>query len=474
MGPNNSYHVIVNVALDDIQIELLLGILKIYKNVIWYTIDDIKGINPSFYTHKIILEDEQASSIEPQRRLNPNMMDVVKKEVLKLLAACIIYPISDSKWVSPVHVVPKKGGMTVVKNDKGVLQILIHPNDQEKTTFTCPYDTFAYRRMPFGLCCAPPSFQRCMMAIFSNFIEDIMEVFMDDFSVCGISFDACLHNLEKVLHRYHAALKYLLSKKDAKPRLICWILLLQEFDLEIKDKKGAENVVADHLSRLVLGGDDSKNISINDSFPDNHLFSLISIEVPWFADIANYLASGTIPHGYSSQRCVPENELASIISHCHDLPCGGHASTTKTAAKILQCGFYWPTLFKDVHQYVQSCDRCQKTENISRRSEMPLNSILEVETFDVWGVDFMGPFPSSFQNKYIFVDIDYVSKWVEAIATPTNDDCVVIKMYPYGSVELLDTHGGSFKVNGQRVKHYRAVEPIEEKVDIPLSTPSSE
>ncbi|WVZ76830.1 LOW QUALITY PROTEIN: hypothetical protein U9M48_024759 [Paspalum notatum var. saurae] len=83
----------------------------------------------------------------------------------------------------------------------GFFQIPIHPDDQHKTTFTCPYGTFAYRRMPFGLCNAPASFQRCMMAIFSDFIEDIMEVFMDDFSVHGTSFDHCLKNLEKVLKR---------------------------------------------------------------------------------------------------------------------------------------------------------------------------------------------------------------------------------------------------------------------------------
>ncbi|GJR33877.1 reverse transcriptase domain-containing protein [Tanacetum coccineum] len=182
--------------------------------------------------------------------------DVIKKEVEKLLDAGLIYPISDSPWVSLVHCVPKKGGMTVVTNDEnelvptrlvtgwrvcidyrklneatrkdhfplpfmdqmlerlagneyycfldgfsGYFQIPIDPKDQEKTTFTCPYGTFAYRRMPFGLCNAPGTFQRCMMAIFHDMIEKTMEVFMDDFLVFGNSFSTCLSNLEKMLKR---------------------------------------------------------------------------------------------------------------------------------------------------------------------------------------------------------------------------------------------------------------------------------
>ncbi|CAA7038870.1 unnamed protein product [Microthlaspi erraticum] len=200
LGENSTYHVIVNSDLEPEQIHL---------------------------------EDESKSSIEPQRRLNPNLKEVVKKEILKLLDAGIIYPISDSTWISPVHCVPKKGGITVIKNDKeeliptrtivghrmyvrkigkppfycfldgysGFFQIPIHPNDQEKTTFTCPYGTFAYRRMPFGLCNAPATFQRCMTSIFSDLIEEMVEVFMDDFSVYGASFSSCLSNLCRVLQR---------------------------------------------------------------------------------------------------------------------------------------------------------------------------------------------------------------------------------------------------------------------------------
>ncbi|GJU85040.1 reverse transcriptase domain-containing protein [Tanacetum coccineum] len=337
-----------------------------------------------------LLKDDYKPTVQSQRRVNPKIHEVIKKEVLKLLDAGMIYPISDSPWVSPVHCVPKKGGITVVANEEneliptrlvtgwrvcidyrklneatrkdhfplpfmdqmlerlagnefycfldgfsGYFQIPIDPQDQEKTTFTCPYGTFAYRRMPFGLCNAPGTFQRCMMAIFHDMIEKTMEVFMDDFLVFGDSFDSCLSNLEKMLkrcedtnlvlnwekchfmywnlpfelmcdasdfaigavfktrhdegifslyimlvktmtklkiHSYlgkgiawpvvydfekfrpylvlsksivytdHSALKYLMNKQDAKPRLLRWVLLLQEFDITIRDKKGSENL----------------------------------------------------------------------------------------------------------------------------------------------------------------------------------------------------------------------------------------
>ena len=105
---------------------------------------------------------------------------------------------------------------------------------------------------------------------------------------------------------------------------------------------------------------------------------------------------------------------------------GGHFRGNRTAAKLLQSEFYWPRLFKDAHVFVSTCDRCQRMGNISRRDEGLLKGILEVELFDVWRIDFMGPFLSSYNNKYILLVVDYVSKWVEAIPTYTNDAKVVI------------------------------------------------
>ncbi|CAN6566247.1 unnamed protein product [Malus baccata var. baccata] len=477
-GEDETLPVIISSQLTAEEGEKLIRVLKDHKTAIAWSIADIKGINPATCMHRIMLEEGAKPTREAQRRLNPLMMEVVKKEVIKLLVVGIIYPISDSKWVSPIQVVPKRSGVTVVKNEANELMPTLAPEDQEKTTFTCPFGTFAYRRMSFGLCNAPATFQRCMVSIFSDMIEKIIEVFMDDFSVYGDSFDTCLHNLSLVLKRCqetnlvlnwekchfmvshglvlghiisekgievdkskvelvsslpipttvrevrsflghagfyrrfmkdfsmisrplcrllqkdvifdmneecvvafnklkellstapvimppdwslpfelmcdasdyavgailgqrvnkvphviyyasrtlndaqlnysttekellavvfalekfrsyligtkvivfsnHAALKYLLTKKDAKPRLIRWILLLQEFDLEIKDKKGSENVVADHLSRLVHSNTEEDLIPLRESFPDEQLFSL-KITDPWYADIINYM-----------------------------------------------------------------------------------------------------------------------------------------------------------------------------------------
>ncbi|GJW59486.1 reverse transcriptase domain-containing protein [Tanacetum coccineum] len=204
----------------------LIKVLKSHKRAIAWKLSDIKGINPEFCTHKILMEEDYKPAVQHQRRVNPKIYDVIKKEVEKLLNAELIYPISNSPWVSPVHYVPKKGGFTVVENDENKLiptrlvtgwrvcidyrklneatryfQIPIDPHDLEKTKFTCPYGMFAYHRMPFGLCNALGTFQRCMMTIFHDMIEKTMEVFMDDFSVFGNSFENCLSRVDKMLQR---------------------------------------------------------------------------------------------------------------------------------------------------------------------------------------------------------------------------------------------------------------------------------
>ncbi|RVW73732.1 Transposon Ty3-I Gag-Pol polyprotein [Vitis vinifera] len=681
---NNQCPVVISSSLTNHQEKCLLEVLKRCKKAIGWQISDLKSISPLVCTHHIYMEEEAKPICQFQRRLNPHLQEVMRAEVLKLLQAGIIYPISDSSWVSPTQVVPKKSGIIVVHNEEGeeittrltsgwrvcidyrklnavtrrdhfplpfidqvlekvfghpfycfldgysgYFQIEIAMEDQEKTTFTCPFGTYAYRRMPFGLCNASATFQRCMLSIFSDMVERIMEVFMDDITVYGGIFEECLVNLEAVLHRCiekdlvlnwekchfmvcqgivlghiisekgievdkakveliskllspttikgvrqflghagfyrrfikdfsklskplcellakdandfaigavlgqredgkpyviyyasktlneaqrnytttekellvvvfaldkfraylvgsfiivftdHSALKYLLTKQDAKARLIRWILLLQEFDLQIRDKKGVENVVADHLSRLGIAHN-SHALPINDDFPEESLMFLV--KTPWYAHIANYLVTGEIPSEWNAQdrkhffakvhayyweepflfkycgdqiirKCVPEEEQQGILTHCHENACGGHFASQKTAMKVLQSGFTWPSLFKDAHIMCRSCDRCQRLGKLTKRNQMPMNPILIVELFDVWGIDFMGPFPMSFGNSYILVGVDYVSKWVEAVPCKQNDHRVVLKFLKenifarFGVPKAIISDGGSHFCN---------------------------
>nr|GEW57756.1 reverse transcriptase domain-containing protein [Tanacetum cinerariifolium] len=227
---NDKLPVIIEKDLSVKEKTALITVLKSHKRAIAWKLSDIKGIDPEFCTHKILMEEDFEPAVQHQQRVNTKIHDVIKNEVLKLLDAGLIYLISDSPWVSPIHCVPKKGGFTVVENEEneliltrlvtgwrvcidyrklneaiekdhfplpfmdqmvkrlagnqyycfldsfsGYFQIPIDPKDKKKTTFTCPYETFAYRRMPFGLCNAPGTFQRCMMAIFHDMIEKTME-----------------------------------------------------------------------------------------------------------------------------------------------------------------------------------------------------------------------------------------------------------------------------------------------------------
>ncbi|RDX93499.1 Tf2-11, partial [Mucuna pruriens] len=246
----------------------------------------------------------------------------------------------------------------------------------------------------------------------------------------------------------HATLRFLLKKLDAKPRLIQWMLLLQEFDIEIKDKKGAENSIADHLSRIER---ESELMPIRDEFPDKQLLH-IKASTPWFADICNMwqhlnfqlrypgytrknsrvmpnITYGMIPSfgDCATTKCIPDAEINSVLQFFHSAPGGGHNGSTQTTRKVLDCGLYWPTIFRDAHHFVSTCERCQKTRiAMNRRHEMPQQPILFCEVFYVWGIDFIGPFPISNGYSYILLAVDYVLRWVEAIATKTNDAKVVV------------------------------------------------
>ncbi|GJR61867.1 reverse transcriptase domain-containing protein [Tanacetum coccineum] len=290
-----------------------------------------------------------------------------------------------------------------------------------------------------------------MLAIFHDMIKESVKVFMDDFSVFGNSFDKCLNNLDKMLQRCkdahlvlnwekcllmvkegivlghkvsylilsktivytdHSALKHLFKKQDAKPCLIRWILLLQEFDIEIKDRKGTKNVAADHLSRIE-NDESSDDSEVDDNFPGENLMEINTKDEPWFADFVSYLVGDIIPKGMTYQqnnkffsdlkhyfweepylfkvssdgmirRCISGPETRTILDQCHHGPTGRHYGPNVTAKKVLDSGFYWPTIIKEAHTLVQLCEACQKIGNISKRDEMPLNNIQVCEIFDLW------------------------------------------------------------------------------------------
>eukprot|EP00253_Pinus_taeda_P008492 PITA_08492 len=611
----------------------VIALLKKYSKAFAWDYIDMQGIHPNTCTHHIYTDDKLKPVRQPQRRMNPTMKEIVKEELHKLLSVGFIYPISDSQWVSPLVIVPKKNGKWRIK---------IATEDQDKTTFTCPWGTYAYNVLPFGLCNAPATFQRAVLAIFADLVHECVEVYMDDFTVYGNTYDDCLKNLEKVLqrcietnlslsnekcymmltegivlghhisasgikvdpakievlnnlmppttqkevrsflgyagyyrrfienfskiaqplfkllardiefqwttscqnafqilkdklsvapilrgpnwslpfhistdasdtaigtslgqkenllhyaiyfisknltpaeanytvtekemlavihavnkfrhyitgyqvyiHTDHSAIKYLMNKPITNGRITRWLLLLQEFNITIQDRPGKENQVADFLSRIQTPEDPNPVI---DNFPDEHLFA-ITVKTPWFADIANYLSSGQFPNHFTSKqrkkiiressryswvngdlfytgsdlmirKCVCEDEILDILRACHDEPCGGHFADKRTAYKVLQLGYYWPSIFKDSKAYVKQCDSCQRVGRPILSDEMPLRPQVLIEPFEQWALDFVGPInPSSNGKRYILVCTDYVTKWVvaKAVSRATEDTVV--------------------------------------------------
>nr|GEZ06587.1 reverse transcriptase domain-containing protein [Tanacetum cinerariifolium] len=182
-----------------------------------------------------------------------------------------------------------------------------------------------------------------------------------------------------IVHTDHSALTYLFAKKDAKARLLSWVLLLQEFDFTVIDTKGVENLAADHLSRLenlyenVL---DPKEI--NENFPHETL-GMVTFRgdsgTPWFADFANYHAGNFLVKDQVIRRCVHGKKALEILEACHNGPTGGHHGANLTAKKVFDDSFFWPTIYKDAHELVKNWDSCQRQGKLSQRDKMPQNSI---------------------------------------------------------------------------------------------------
>nr|GEV15736.1 reverse transcriptase domain-containing protein [Tanacetum cinerariifolium] len=492
--------VIIAKDLKDVEKEALIKVLKSHKRAIAWKISDIKGIDPRFCTHKILMEEDYKPAVQSQRRVNPKIHDIIKKEVIKLLDSGMIYPISDSPWVSPIHCVPKKGGMIVVANENndliltrlvtGYFQIPIDPQDQEKTTFTYPYGTFAYRRMPFGLCNAPGMFQRDS---FSSCLTNLDKMLKHcEETNLMLNWEKCHHMSREGIVLGHKISKSGIEVDRAKVDVIAKLprpttvkgvrsflghtgfyrhfiqdffkiarpmthLLEKEtpfvfskecinaFDTLKKKLTEAPILVvpdcnlpfelmcdaSDFAIGAVLGQCKTKhfqliyyasktmseaqihytmtekqmlvvvyefekleypqkdvleNKDINENFPLETLGSLSCDSTSWFADIANFHAA------------------FDILMACHEGPTGGHHSSNLRAKKVFDGGFFWPSIYRDTHDMIKSCDTYKRQGKISQRDKMPQNTIQVCEIFDVWGIDFMGPFPSLKGNKAIIND----------------------------------------------------------------------
>nr|GEW96269.1 reverse transcriptase domain-containing protein [Tanacetum cinerariifolium] len=466
--------VIIAKDLKDEEKAGLIKVLKSHKRAIAWKLSDIKGVDPEFCTYKILMEEDYEPTVQHQRRVNPKIHDVIKKEVEKLLDAGLIYSIFDSPWVSPVHCVPKKGGITIVKNDDNdliptrievdrakveVIAKLSHPTTVKGIRSFLGHVRFYQRFIQDFSKIARPMTHLLEKETLIFFFEECIESFntlkrklteapiliapdwdlpfelmcdASDFAIGAVlgqqknkhfqpihyasktmteaqthyttiekelpvvvytfkKFRSYLVLSKSIVYTDHYAIKYLFAKKDAKARLMWWILLLQEFDIGVRDKKGAENLVADHLSRIESHHQDEfENKEITETFPLKTLGSIAlrSDSTPWFADFANYHAGNFIVKG---MRCVSGKKLL-------------------TSSKLA-------------------------TVDPPEDTTIPIT-------------------PPKRGNKYILVVVDYLSKWVEVKVLPTNDARVVCKFLKsffarFGALRAIISDRGTHFCNVQ-------------------------
>ncbi|GJU30200.1 reverse transcriptase domain-containing protein [Tanacetum coccineum] len=356
----------------------LIKVLKSHKRAIAWKHSDINGINPKFCTHKILMEEDYKPAVQDQRRVNLKIRDVIKKEVEKLLDAGLIYPISDSPWVTfkfPSTLMIKKRQHSRVLTERSL-------------TAACLLSYAMHRArskgLTLGLCANANDF--AIGAVLGqrhekhfrpiHYASKTMNEAESHYTTTEKEMLAVVYAFEKfrsylilnksIVYTDHSALKYLFAKKDSKARLLRWVLLLQEFLFKVIDTKGAENLPTDHLSRLENPYENMLDPKeINEKFPLETL-NMVTFRgdssTPWFADYANYHAGNFIVKGMSSQqknkffkdvkhyfwddpylfkicadqmirRCVAGQEAVDILTACHSGPTGGHYGANYTAKK---------------------------------------------------------------------------------------------------------------------------------------------
>ncbi|GJT21908.1 reverse transcriptase domain-containing protein [Tanacetum coccineum] len=395
----------------------LISVLKRHKQAFAWKTTDIPGICPSFCKHKIQLMEDKKPFVKKQGRLNTNMQEVVKKEIVKLLDTGIIYPIADSPWVGEYFQIP------------------IDPMDQEKTTFTFPLGTLAYRQRPFGLCNAPATFQKCMLAIFHDMIEESVEVFMDDFSVFGNSFDNCLKNLDKMLQHCKDANLVLNWEK-------CHFMVKEGIVLGHKVSGAGlevDKAKIDVISKLppptnvkgirsFLGHAGFYRRFIKDfSKITRPLTKLLEKDTPFEFNDECHKAFNSLKEKLT---CTPV-----IVSPNWNLPFELMCDASDFAVGAV---LEFDIEIKDkkgtenvAADHLSRIENDETSDDSDVDDNFPGETLMEITTNDTpWFADFanylVGPFSKSYKFKYILVNVDYVSKWAEAQALPSNDARVII------------------------------------------------